>query len=71
MLTQDLDFSAIVALSGARTPSIISLRLGSARVEVVNQRLEAVLSIIEADVRAGAIVTVEENTVRTRMLPVG
>jgi hypothetical protein len=27
VLTQDLDFSAIVALSGARTPSLITLRL--------------------------------------------
>lgn len=27
VLTQDLDFSAIVALSGASTPSIISVRL--------------------------------------------
>jgi hypothetical protein len=38
---------------------------------VVNQRLEAVLPVIEADVHAGAIVTVEDNAVRTRMLPVG
>jgi predicted nuclease of predicted toxin-antitoxin system len=41
VLTQDLDFSAIVALSGASTPSIISVRLGSARVEAVNRRLES------------------------------
>lgn len=36
VLTQDLDFSAIVALSGRRTPSIISLRLASSRIEHVN-----------------------------------
>lgn len=29
LLTQDLDFSAIVALSGRRWPSIVSLRLSS------------------------------------------
>jgi predicted nuclease of predicted toxin-antitoxin system len=33
VLTQDLDFSAIVALSGARTPSLITQRLASSRVE--------------------------------------
>lgn len=70
VLTQDLDFSAIVALSGASAPSIISLRLGSARLEVVTRRLEAVLPTIEPEVLAGAIVTVEEHAVRSRSLPI-
>ena len=70
VLTQDLDFSAIVALSGASTPSIISVRLGSARLEVVNHRLEVVLPTIEEDVLAGAIITVEERAVRSRKLPI-
>ena len=33
VLTQDLDFSAIIALTGRRAPSIITLRLFSSRVE--------------------------------------
>jgi predicted nuclease of predicted toxin-antitoxin system len=41
VLTQDLDFSAIVALSGARTPSLITLRLAErpCRGAVARQRL--------------------------------
>jgi len=70
VLTQDLDFSAIVPLSGASTPSIISVRLGSARIEVVKRRLESVLPSIEGDVLAGAIITVEEHAVRSRALPI-
>ena len=70
IVTQDLDFSALVALSGARSPSIISVRLGSARVEVVNRRLEVVLPRVRPDVLAGAIVTVGEDSVRVRALPV-
>ena len=35
ILTQDLDFTSIIALSGRATPSLISLRLGSAKVESV------------------------------------
>lgn len=69
ILTQDLDFSAIVALSGNIVPSVISLRLSSSRVERVNAVLEAVLPGLEPDLREGAIVTVEDGRVRRRRLP--
>jgi predicted nuclease of predicted toxin-antitoxin system len=42
ILTQDLDFSDIVALSGRAAPSVVSLRLGSSRIETVNARLKQV-----------------------------
>lgn len=71
VLTQDLDFSAIVALSGETDPSVISLRLGSSRVDDVNTRLAVVLPVIAHDVSAGAIVTVEDGRVRSRLLPIG
>lgn len=69
ILTQDLDFSALVAVSGKSGPSVVSLRLTSAQVPVVNHRLELVLPTIESDLTAGAIVTVEDARVRTRRLP--
>ena len=53
VLTQDLDFSAIVALAEANAPSIICVRLGSARVEAVKRGLEAVLPTIEVDLLEG------------------
>lgn len=70
VLTQDLDFSAIVALSGARTPSLITLRLASSRVEHVNEVLARVLPQIEEDLVRGAAVTVEEGAIRRRALPI-
>jgi len=70
VLTQDLDFSAIVALSGARTPSLITLRLASSRVEHVNEVLETVLPRIEEDLIRGTAVTVEEGAIRRRALPI-
>jgi predicted nuclease of predicted toxin-antitoxin system len=70
ILTQDLDFSAIVALSGKTVPSVISLRLSSSRVERVNALLQAVLPSLEGDVPSGAIVTVEDGRVRRRLLPI-
>lgn len=70
ILTQDLDFSAIVALSGRTRPSVVSLRLSLSRVEAVNQRLTEVLATIEREVESGAIVSVEDDRVRSRGLPV-
>ena len=47
VLTQDLDFSAIVALSGATAPSIVSLQLVSSRIEIANRRLRDVAAAPE------------------------
>ena len=69
VLTQDLDFSRILATTGAASPSIVSLRLSDARVDSVNRRLQHVLPVLEEDVANGVIATVGDNRVRTRRLP--
>ena len=70
ILTQDLDLSAIIALAGRKTPSLISLRLSSSRIEYVNAVLQKVLPTIEQDVLAGMIIAVEDNRIRRRPLPI-
>lgn len=70
ILTQDLDFSATVALSGRAVPSVISPRLSSSRVEHVNAVLPEVLPTLENDLPDGAIATVEDARTRVRRLPV-
>jgi predicted nuclease of predicted toxin-antitoxin system len=70
IVTQDVDFSALVALSGSTRPSVVLLRLVTAKVEVINEVLERALPMIEPDLAAGALVTVEEHQVRVRRLPV-
>lgn len=70
VLTQDLDFSAIIALAGRRAPSLISLRLTSARIEYVNAILAKVLPDLEEQLAAGAIATVQDQRVRVRQLPI-
>jgi predicted nuclease of predicted toxin-antitoxin system len=69
ILTQDLDFSDIIALSAQSQPSLISLRLANSRIDHVNSVLAAVLPVVEADVIAGAIVAVREESIRVRRLP--
>ncbi len=69
VLTHDLGFSGIVALSGATRPSIITLRLSDSRVESVNRILESALPGLEEPVTTGIIATVEDGRVRIRELP--
>ncbi len=70
ILTQDLDFSAVVALSGRTMPSVVSLRLSLSRVERVNAMLQEVLPSVEQELAQGAIATVQDGRVRLRRLPV-
>ena len=70
VLTQDLDFTGLVATGKQQKPSLIILRLGSPSVEHVNGILRSVLPLVEEAVRAGAIVSVDADRVRVRRLPI-
>ncbi len=70
IITQDLDFSAIIAQSGLNSPSVISLRVSNARPEVITRLLSTVLPLIETDISEGAIVSIDEKEYRVRKLPV-
>lgn len=70
ILTQDLDLSAIIALAGKNRPSLISLRLSSSRIEYVNTILQKILPAVEQDVLSGMIITVEDDRIRRRPLPI-
>ena len=69
VLTQDLDFSALMALSGRRKPSVLTLRLVSSRVEHVNALLEKALPAVAQDVENGCLITIEDQGIRSRSLP--
>jgi hypothetical protein len=56
-LTQDLDFSAEIAVLGQAYPSVVLLRLSSSRIETVNAVLSDVLPALEQDVSDGALIT--------------
>lgn len=64
ILTQDLDYSSIIALSGQRTPSLLSLRLNSSKFEIVNAVLQQMLPVLESELEEDALVTVEDQRVR-------
>lgn len=70
LVTQDLDFGALLAASGARAPSVVTLRLALPHVEAVNRVLAATLSAAETALTQGAIVSAEDQRVRIRPLPI-
>jgi predicted nuclease of predicted toxin-antitoxin system len=70
ILTHDLDFSELLAVSGAQLPSVITFRLRDMRPEHVNRHLDAILAQHAQRLEQGAIVTVTEQRIRVRPLPI-
>jgi predicted nuclease of predicted toxin-antitoxin system len=70
VLTQDLDFSGLIAVTGKPRPSLVCLRLSSSRIEHVNEILERLLPAWENALLEGCILTVEDRRVRCRRLPI-
>ena len=70
IITQDLDFSMLVALGGYNQPSLITLRLSSSKLNIVNQKLLEILPLVKDQLQEGCAVTIEDNNVRIRQLPI-
>jgi predicted nuclease of predicted toxin-antitoxin system len=66
VVTQDLDFSMLVALGGYNQPSLITLRLSRADPNTVTQRLLEILPQLEQQLREGSAITVEDENLRIR-----
>ena len=70
ILTHDLDFGRIVAVSGATVPSVITFRLQDMRPTQVNGYLAEVLARFTTELEAGALVSINEQVIRVRRLPI-
>ena len=69
-ITQDLDFSSLLAKRGMSKPSVITLRINIVKPDRVTKILEMVLPQIESELNRGSIVIVEEDRIRIRKLPI-
>ena len=69
VVTFDLDFGEIVALSKGRKTGVILFRLRNTRISFVIQRLSEVISECADALARGAIVIVEESRQRIREFP--
>lgn len=69
VVTLDADFHALLALSGATSPSVIRVRIEGLRSEALARILRDAVSICREELRQGALVTVQQKRIRVRLLP--
>ena len=71
IFTHDLDFGTLLAKSGARAPSLLQVRTQDVSPDVLGSNLNLVLQQKEAInlLEKGALVTVDEERHRIRILP--
>jgi predicted nuclease of predicted toxin-antitoxin system len=70
ILTHDLDFGQLIALSQSRLPSVITFRLANMQPTQINHYMLETLSRFERELEAGALVSVSEHAIRVRALPI-
>jgi predicted nuclease of predicted toxin-antitoxin system len=70
LITQDLDFSMLLAVGGYNKPSVINLRLKKANPDDVTERIMEVVSAMAKELGEGVVISVDESTARYRNLPI-
>jgi predicted nuclease of predicted toxin-antitoxin system len=70
ILTHDLDFGELLAISGSEMPSVVIFRLQNMRPENVNRYLRILTEDHRDALREGAVFSVSEGRVRVRRLPI-
>ena len=70
-LAHDLDFGTLLAVGGDASPSAIQLRVRDVSPEAAGPVVTRALRQLTDRLDAGAIVTIEDDRVRVRLLPIG
>lgn len=69
VLTHDLDFGAILAATQGEKPSVVQIRAEDVSPEAIGNVVLAALRQMAPDLEAGALLTVDPNRARMRILP--
>lgn len=70
VVTNDLDFGAILAATQAEGPSVLQMRTEAVSPRFLGDRLLKAIERFEKDLLAGALITVDERRERARLLPI-
>lgn len=71
VLTHDLDFGAILAASRATKPSVVQIRAHDISPDAIGIRLVKALHQATSELQQGALLTIDTDRNRIRMLPFG
>jgi predicted nuclease of predicted toxin-antitoxin system len=69
VLTHDLDFSAILTATQGRKPSVVQIRAKDVSPDVIGLQVIDALKQMESELEEGALLSVDPNRTRLRVLP--
>jgi predicted nuclease of predicted toxin-antitoxin system len=69
VLTNDLDFGSILAATGTTGPSVIQIRAADLRPTALGDLLLLAIERVPEELASGALVTLEPDRTRLRVLP--
>ena len=69
VLTHDLDFGAILAATHGEKPSVVQIRAEDVSPDVIGRQIITALHQMASDLEEGALLTVDPNRTRLRVLP--
>ncbi|NLZ06265.1 MAG: DUF5615 family PIN-like protein [Phycisphaerae bacterium] len=70
VFTHDLDFGAMLAATGAETPSVIQVRMQDVDPASLGETMIALLHRCRRHLEAGALICLDPSTERVRLLPI-
>jgi predicted nuclease of predicted toxin-antitoxin system len=69
VLTHDLDFGAILATTQGQKPSVVQIRADDVNPDAIGKQVGIALRQMAAELEQGALLTVDPNRTRLRLLP--
>ncbi len=71
IITLDSDFHTLLALSSDSIPSVVRIRIEGLKSPDYLPLIQTVIEQCEEDLKQGCVVSVQENQIRVRRLPIG
>ena len=69
IMTNDLDFGYILAITHGNKPSVIQIRIGVLGYDRIGSIVLNAINLITADIEKGALVTIDPRKTRVTLLP--
>jgi len=70
VVTLDADFHAIIAVENASTPSVVRIRREGMKADALASLLIEIWPTVSDHLKNGALVTVDDRSVRVRSIPI-
>ena len=69
VLTHDLDFGAILAVTHGQKPSVVQIRAEDVSPDVIGKQIVIALRQMACELEEGVLLTIDSNRTRLRLLP--